>query len=105
MHTHDRSGIIHIEAPETRAFTLGHFFDIWKSTQKGLPVTKEAPKIFVNGKRVDGSLEKVEIAPLAEIVVVYGKEPAPIPCPTSFPRACRKDPGAKSKLILPLGRL
>jgi hypothetical protein len=86
MHTHDRSGIIHIEAPETRAFTLGQFFDIWKATQKGVPVIKEAPKIFVSGKHVDGSLEKIEIMPLAEIVIVYGKEPVPIPSSYDFPK-------------------
>jgi hypothetical protein len=30
LHTHDESGIIHIEAPAHREFTLGQFFDIWK---------------------------------------------------------------------------
>src|ERR687884_1193185 len=29
LHTHDDSGIIHIESPVTRNFTLGQFFDIW----------------------------------------------------------------------------
>ncbi len=29
MHTHDDDGIIHIEAPVNRTFTLGQFFDIW----------------------------------------------------------------------------
>lgn len=84
MHTHDPSGIIHIEAPETRAFTLAQFFEIWKSTQKGLPATKEAPKIYVNGKRVNGRLEQVEIGPLAEIALVYGKEPAAVPSSYDF---------------------
>jgi hypothetical protein len=84
MHTHDPSGIIHIEAPETRAFTLAQFFEIWKSTAKGVPATKEAPKIYVNGKRVNGRLEQVEIGPLAEIALVYGKEPATIPSSYDF---------------------
>lgn len=84
MHTHDPSGIIHIEAPETRAFTLAQFFEIWKSTAKGVPATKEAPKIYVNGKRVNGRLEQVEIGPLAEIALVYGKEPAAIPSSYDF---------------------
>lgn len=34
MHTHDKTGIIHIEAPSLRTFTLGNFFDIW-----GQPLT------------------------------------------------------------------
>lgn len=29
LHTHDTSGIIHIEAPHRIAPTLGNFFDIW----------------------------------------------------------------------------
>jgi hypothetical protein len=28
LHTHDDNGVIHIEAPEKRDFTLGKFFDI-----------------------------------------------------------------------------
>jgi hypothetical protein len=84
MHTHDPSGIIHIEAPQTRAFTLAQFFEIWKSTAKGVPATKEAPKIYVNGMRVNGRLEQVEIGPLAEIALVYGKEPATVPSSYDF---------------------
>src|SRR5437899_1359095 len=29
MHTHDRTGIIHIEAPHRYSFTLGDFFAVW----------------------------------------------------------------------------
>ena len=29
IHTHDRSGIIHLENPTTTTFTLGELFDIW----------------------------------------------------------------------------
>lgn len=29
LHTHDDTGIIHIESPENRTFILGEFFDIW----------------------------------------------------------------------------
>jgi hypothetical protein len=28
LHTHDESGVVHIESPVTRNFTLGQFFDI-----------------------------------------------------------------------------
>ena len=30
LHTHDTSGIIHIEAGDSRAFTLGDFFAVWR---------------------------------------------------------------------------
>ncbi len=29
LHTHDASGIVHIESPVKRTFTLGQFFDVW----------------------------------------------------------------------------
>ena len=29
LHTHDSSGVIHVESTEIRPFTLGEFFDIW----------------------------------------------------------------------------
>jgi len=34
LHTHDESGVIHIESPVDRTYTLGNFFDIW-----GLPLS------------------------------------------------------------------
>ncbi|HEX9445504.1 MAG TPA: hypothetical protein VGA73_15390 [Candidatus Binatia bacterium] len=86
MHTHDGSGIIHIEAPKKRAFTLAQFFSIWKATGEGAPARKEAPKVFVNGKMVNRPLDKIELGPLMEIVVVYGKEPASVPSSYEFPK-------------------
>ena len=85
MHTHDRSGIVHIEAPQVRTFTLGHFFDIWKATAKGVPAAKEKPQVFVNGKKVNVDLGKVEITPRSEIAIIYGKEPPTIPSSYDFP--------------------
>lgn len=29
LHTHDTTGVIHIESPVARVFTLGNFFDVW----------------------------------------------------------------------------
>jgi hypothetical protein len=29
LHTHDETGIIHIESPQQRTFTLGNLFDLW----------------------------------------------------------------------------
>ena len=29
IHTHDSTGIIHVESPTVRDFTLGEFFDVW----------------------------------------------------------------------------
>ena len=32
LHTHDTSGVIHVESPTARLYTLGQFFDIWHYT-------------------------------------------------------------------------
>jgi hypothetical protein len=32
LHTHDASGVVHIESPTPRLYTLGQFFDIWRYT-------------------------------------------------------------------------
>ena len=29
LHTHDTSGVVHVESPVLRSYTLGEFFDIW----------------------------------------------------------------------------
>ena len=84
MHTHDESGIVHIEAPKKRAFTLAQFFELWKTTAAGAPERKDAPKIFVNGKRVNKRLDQIELEDHMEIAVVYGKEPASIPSSYNF---------------------
>ncbi len=36
LHTHDESGMIHVESPVVRAYTLGEFFDVW-----GVRLTKQ----------------------------------------------------------------
>jgi hypothetical protein len=84
MHTHDESGIIHIEAPKKRAFTLAQFFDLWKTTAAGAPERKDAAKIFVNGKRVNMRLDQIELEDHMQIALVYGKEPASVPSSYNF---------------------
>ncbi len=85
LHTHDTSGIIHIEAPSTRQFTLGQFFDIWKSTGSVLPPTNGSPEIFVNGQKVNTSLMDTQLNAHDEISVVYGTQPSFIPRFYQFP--------------------
>lgn len=57
LHTHDATGIIHIESPDERAYTLGNFFDIWGEPLSarevaGLMGTVHA---FVDGKPYKGN--------------------------------------------------
>ena len=84
LHTHTTDGIIHIESPKERGFTLGQFFDIWKSTSTGLPPNEE-PVIYVNGKVVTTSLKDTPLNAHDEISLVYGNPPTNIPAFYQFP--------------------
>jgi hypothetical protein len=63
LHTHDASGVIHIESPVQRRFTLGELFDLWGQPlgprQAGPargPVT-----VLVNGAVVGGDPREVDL--------------------------------------------
>ncbi len=43
LHTHDDSGIIHIEADHSQDYTLGDFFKVWGVSAN--------PNVFIKGKR------------------------------------------------------
>jgi hypothetical protein len=55
LHTHTEDGVIHIEAPQLRSFTLGNFLDIWKTQFSSLGYPSELGMTegwqgFVDGK-------------------------------------------------------
>jgi hypothetical protein len=87
VHTHTPDGIIHIEAPLDRSFTLGDFFMIWgqpltRSQASGARATKgESLKVWVNGKPYKGDPAKIPLVAHADIVIEAGP---PYPKPTPF---------------------
>jgi hypothetical protein len=84
LHTHKTDGIIHIESPQPRDFSLGQFFDIWKSTKTGMPPSDE-PLIYVNGNVVTTKLKDTPLNAHDEIVLVYRNPPSNIPTFYQFP--------------------
>ena len=56
LHTHDSSGVIHVESTVTRNYTLGDFFNVWGVKFTDSCITdncnngKETVKMFVDGK-------------------------------------------------------
>ena len=64
LHTHDETGIIHIESPQHRTFTLGNLFDIWHQplspTQAG-PTTGPVA-VLVNNHPVGGDPRAIPLA-------------------------------------------
>jgi hypothetical protein len=97
LHTHDVTGIIHVESPTVRTFTLGEFFDVW-----GLRFTsrclggycangKKQVIVWTHGKRVSTDPRKIVLEPHLSIVVAYGtlaslKPLGPIPATYPFPK-------------------
>jgi hypothetical protein len=81
LHTHDSSGVIHIESPTTRTYTLGQFFDIWgrklSSDQAGN--AKGHLTVFVNGKRFTGDPRSITFSGHKLIQLDVGKVVPPKP--------------------------
>jgi hypothetical protein len=78
VHTHSADGIIHIEAPVVRTFTLGQFFDVWgqdlSRTQAGpLHATRGRNlRITVNGKVWTKDPRSIPLRDHEEIVIQNG---------------------------------
>ncbi len=89
LHTHDTTGVMHMESSEANAtFTLGDFFDVWglKLTPTcvgGYCDTSTAElRLFVDGKPYTGDPRALELKDQEEIVVTYGTQaqvPKPLP--------------------------
>jgi hypothetical protein len=88
LHTHDTSGIIHVESPTPRTFTLGEVFDVWgvrftPSCVGGYCSSdSDQLRVYVNGKAVGGDPRTIELTQHEDIVVVFGSTaelPDPIP--------------------------
>jgi hypothetical protein len=87
LHTHTPDGVIHIESPANRTFTLGDFFAVW-----GQPLdTRHAAtafansgttlKVWLDGKPYPGNPANIPLVAHADIVIEVGP---PFPKPEKF---------------------
>jgi hypothetical protein len=75
LHTHAPDGIIHIESPEPRTFTLGQFFDIWNQPlgrNRVGPATGAVTALF-NGRRWLGDPRGIPLLAHAQIQLDVGR--------------------------------
>jgi hypothetical protein len=86
LHTHDATGIIHIETAQEKVFTLGQFFAVWGRylTDKNTAgLTGYQTSVFVedSGKlsKVEGDFPSIELKQHRSITIVLGPVPATIP--------------------------
>jgi len=63
LHTHDESGVIHIESPVQRTYTLGNFFDEWNQPLGPSQIGPDKGKItaWLNGKPYTGNPRNIPL--------------------------------------------
>jgi hypothetical protein len=96
LHTHDNSGIIHIESPIKRDFTLGQFFDLWKTKLNNPQIfdnifdksANSMPQIYINGNKLPNgtNYKDVKLHAHDQIALIYGTPPTNIPSKYDFPQ-------------------
>ncbi|MEO8972555.1 MAG: hypothetical protein ABI406_13255 [Ktedonobacteraceae bacterium] len=76
LHTHDTTGVIHEESPDSRVFILGNFFDEWEQvfSQLGYPSQLDLSSgwtVYVNGSLYKGSFRNIPLNAHTIITMAY----------------------------------
>ncbi|MFY9720772.1 MAG: hypothetical protein WAK16_14120, partial [Candidatus Cybelea sp.] len=86
IHTHDGSGVIHLEAPDLAPpqggpYTLGMLFDIWGQPLQPDDVAglKGTVTTYVNGEKYAGDLRTIPLLSHQQIVLEIGTPVVPPP--------------------------
>jgi hypothetical protein len=94
IHTHDATGVVHVESPVVKTFSLGQFFAVWgvRFTPNCLggycATAADKLRVYSDGKLVTGDPRALPLQSHEEIVVAYGTKaelPKPIPSSYRFP--------------------
>jgi hypothetical protein len=78
LHTHDTSGIIHVEAGDSRTFTLGDVFAVWRQPLNQTTIdgdrvgTGESIQATVNQQPYTGAPETIVLKDHEDIVLQLG---------------------------------
>jgi hypothetical protein len=84
LHTHDASGVLHVENDKERQITLGQLFTEWgvrfsADCVGGYCAPDKAHKVYVRGQEFTGDAAGIILKDGEEIAVVIGTPPAAIP--------------------------
>ena len=76
LHTHDTTGIIHIESPTQKDYTLGNFFDEWSANFSSLGYPSQLAlttgwQIWVDGKPYTGDFHNIPLTAHKLITMAY----------------------------------
>ena len=81
LHTHDATGIVHIEPTRAMSMTLGQFFGIWGQQLGPTNVAgfRDRLTTYVKGTKYEGNARAVALASLMEVTLIVGRPPAELP--------------------------
>ncbi|MGH7747656.1 MAG: hypothetical protein ACREQ5_23285 [Candidatus Dormibacteria bacterium] len=79
MHSHTADGVIHIESPTQRTYTLGDWFDLWRQP---LGPDRVGPArgpvvVYIDGRRYRGALRDTPLTAQALVQVDVGTDVPP----------------------------
>ncbi len=76
LHTHTDDGIIHVESPVAKTFTLGDFFAVWGQPlgpKRAASLKSANPlRVYLDGRLYKGDPRKIELAQHTDIVIEAG---------------------------------
>jgi hypothetical protein len=83
LHTHDNSGVIHIESPQQVIYTLGNFFHIWSQqfSQLQYPIelnVQSGWQVYVDGKPYKGDFNAIPLNAHTLVTMAYNSPGIPI---------------------------
>lgn len=88
LHSHTADGIIHIESPTQRIYTLGNYFDIWRQPLSATQVGPATGTViaYVNGQRYTGDVRAIplEVHTLVQLDVGRDVPPQPFAFPAGL---------------------
>ena len=76
LHVHASDGVIHVEAPTKRPFTLGQVFAVWRQSLSSTDVAGATGRqtVYVDGKVVTGDPSRIALGPREDIQIDVGKD-------------------------------
>jgi hypothetical protein len=81
LHSHATDGILHVESPSQRTYTLGSWFDIWGQPLSASQVGADVGTVtaYVNGRPYTGDPRSIPLQEHAVIQLDVGTDVAPRP--------------------------
>jgi hypothetical protein len=81
LHSHTNDGVIHIESPDQRTYTLGNYFDIWHQPLSATQVAQAKGPVtaYLNGRPFTGDPRSIPLSAHAVIQLDVGTKVAPQP--------------------------